>query len=253
MNDAGEAEALVGALGAVPRGELRLSVAGGFGLSHVVPLIAGFLAAHPEVSVKLALDDAVALDPAAVDLTIRLGPPDPGCRTLARFRRRLVAAPRYLQQRGRPLRIDDLPAHDLLHEARAGEPGVWRLRAPTGELREVRASGRLAVSDPRALCEAAVAGLGVAQGPGFLAAGPLGDGRLEAVLDDLPPEPEAVLAQCPGDLAAPPKVRAFLDHLETGLAARGAAGSCNSRATTASTRRLARRPASVAFEARGAR
>ena len=218
LSDAGEADALVSELGAVPRGELTLLVTAEFGLAALVPLVASFLRRYPEIRVKIATDDAVAGE--RFDLSLRLGVPAEGLRVLAPFRQRLVASPGYLQRHGWPLRIDDLADHSLLHLVRPGEPGAWKLRAPSGEVREVRTGGPLAAADAAALRAAAMEGLGIARLPGFAVADALVEGSLAEVLAELPGDAEALVAEVAADRPQPAKVRVFLDHLEAGFAER---------------------------------
>jgi DNA-binding transcriptional LysR family regulator len=125
---------------------------------------------------------------------------------------RLVAAPGYLAAHGRPARIDDLPAHRLLHQAR-GSAGVWRLRAASGEVREVRGAPALVANDPRCLLEAVVAGAGIALLPEHLWADAARRGLVEDAMPDLPVEPRSLCVVYPASRVTAPKVRAFVDHL----------------------------------------
>jgi DNA-binding transcriptional LysR family regulator len=226
LTDAGEAEALVRGSEGAPSGHLRLSVTPEFGRSHVLPLVAGFLGAHQAVAMTLILsDDTSGLEAGVLDLAIRIGPPEPERyreRRLATTRAKLVAAPSYVQQAGRPLRVDDLAGHRLLHSAAQAQP-AWSLTTPSGEERDVRATGRFAANDSRALLEATLAGLGIARLPGFLVADALASGALTEVMADHLTKPQDIFAIHPAIPLTPSKVRAFIEHLETALAERGAA------------------------------
>ena len=217
LSDAGEADALVSAMQAVPSGLLRVSVARDFGRCCVAPALGDFLRAHPQVTVDMVLGDRpVELISEGYDIAIRLGPLDDSSlrlRRIARTRLRLVAAPSYLQAHGRPMRLEDLCDHRLLHRSGQAAEQVWRLAAPSGERRAVRGTGPIAVNDGATLLSLALEGFGIARLPGFLCAAPLRAGRLEEVLPDLPQEAQAIHALTPPGRFPQPKSRAFADHL----------------------------------------
>ncbi|HEX7732680.1 MAG TPA: LysR family transcriptional regulator, partial [Rhodanobacter sp.] len=105
----GETEAAIARAGEnreTPRGTLRLTAPVNYGAMVVAPALAGFLRACPEVRAELVLDDGISdLIGGRFDLAIRGGPlRDSGLRAvrLAGFRQLLVAAPAYLDARGRP-------------------------------------------------------------------------------------------------------------------------------------------------------
>lgn len=69
-----EAEDEVGAEAATLRGCVRLNAPMSFGLTHITPAVATFMAAHPQVSVDLVLNDRrIDLVEEGFDLAIRVG------------------------------------------------------------------------------------------------------------------------------------------------------------------------------------
>ena len=105
----------------------------------------------------------------------------------------LCATPAYLQQRGTPLRPDDLRTHDLLTPDAAQLP-EFRLQLARGAQRaEVPLTPKLAVDDPAVLHAATAAGLGIGLLPEFLCRQGLATGRLKAVLPEWAVPPAAAL------------------------------------------------------------
>ncbi len=212
-----EAESMVTAMQATPRGALRVSAPVSFGIGHLSKAVADFLGAYPEVDVNLVLDDRfVELVAEGFDLAIRIGVlPDSSlkARRLAETRLILAAAPAYLAEMGAPRTIDDLAGHRLLHYSNLATGNFWRLRGPSGAERQIRVGGRLTVNNGDSLKVAAEAGLGIAMLPSFLVGGALATGRLVEVLADRAPDMLGIYALYPEGRFPQPKLRAFVDFL----------------------------------------
>ena len=204
-----------------PRGTLRLTAPVSYGAMVVAPALAGFLRACPEVRAELVLDDGISdLIGGRFDLAIRGGPlRDSGLRAvrLAGFRQLLVAAPAYLDARGRPRRPQDLVRHDAILLSVLSSPANWTFTARNGSQARVRLARRAAADSAAAVHAMALAGAGVAVLPDFMVQADLAAGRLEHLL---PAQrlPEGSFHAVYAGLHAPAKVRAFIDHLRTSLA-----------------------------------
>ncbi len=225
LNDAGEADALVTSMQSAPSGVLRMSVATDFGVVLLSPILGEFLQDYPDITINMVLNNRyVELISEGFDMAIRMGDLEDSslrARKLTDTTRRIVGSPRYFQSFGRPLKIDDLNEHKLLHYSSQASGNVWRLTAPSGEKRQVRSAGWLTVNDGQSLLNAAVAGLGLAFLPSFLYHAALKEGLIEIALPDLPVEIVGIYAVYPPGRFTQPKVRAFIDFLVARFADKG--------------------------------
>lgn len=228
LNEAAErARAELAAERQQPSGELRLSAPMGFA-RHAAPALGGWLNQHPQLRLRLLVDDApIDLIQARVDLALRFGPQQDSswvARHLGASPTVLCAAPQWLeawnQQAGRPLHA--LPQHPSelagapwLKQTRAEHPQLvqeWRQRS-SGETFTLQALPRM-VSNHRGtvqhLCEA---GLGVAQLSLLDVVQPLQDGRLLRLLPDWEMGHIDLWAMTAQRDALPAKVRQALEVL----------------------------------------
>ncbi len=177
-----------------PRGRLRVTAPVALARQQIVPLLPAFLRAHPEVRIELDLADRlVPLAQEGYDLAIRHTPAPPETHVawaLCATRSLLVASRAYLRRRGEPLVPGDLAQHDCLHYLRPGEAPAWQLlqavgqtaTSPENQKITVPVTGCFAANNSEALCEAALAGLGIALLPDFSAQAALRTGKLVPVL-----------------------------------------------------------------------
>lgn len=225
LNDAGEADALVTSMQTAPSGLLRISVATDFGVNHLSPVLGEFLSEFPGITVNMVLNNRyVELISEGFDMAIRIGELEDStlrARKLAETTKRMIAAPSYFQQYGRPEKIDDLNEHKLLHYSNQANSAVWKLTAPSGEKRQVRTAGWLTVNDGQSLMNACVSGLGIAYLPAFLYADPMRKGLVEEAIPGLPLEVQGIYAVYPPGRFTQPKVRAFIDFLVDAFADKG--------------------------------
>lgn len=212
-----EAAAAVGSMKAEPVGTLRVSVALSFGLRHVAPALPEFLSRYPRLSVDLDFSDRfVDLVDEGVDVAIRIGElPESElvARRLATARILLVAAPAYLDARGRPRRPADLAEHTcLLYRGQVG-PRYWGLGGESKPRDTVRVDGPLIANNGDALKTAALAGLGIARLPNFLLDDALERGELCEVLPEYRPAALPIHALYLPNRHLAAKVRYFVDFL----------------------------------------
>jgi DNA-binding transcriptional LysR family regulator len=199
------------------RGTLTVSAAITLGMSEIVPHLPKLTARHPQLSIELRLEDRVAdLVGEGVDVAIRGGVPLPNsadlvAQRLRSFHRVAVAAPAYVERRGRPKTPAQLARHDCLRQlSRAGQPSRWTfLRDAEEQVVEVR--GALSASAPLALRELALAGAGVAFLGAPLVARDLRARRLFRLLDGWQSAEVSIWALYRTELRGSAKLRAFLD------------------------------------------
>lgn len=225
LNDAGEADSIVSAMQSAPSGVLRMSVATDFGVSLLSPILDEFLADYPDISVNMVLKNRyVELISEGFDMAIRVGEMEDSslrARKISETTQRLIASPKYFEQHGRPERIDDLNEHRLLHYSNQASANVWKITAPSGEVRQVRGTGWLTVNDGQSLLNAAVKGMGIAYLPSFLYHDAMAEGLVEDVMPDLPETTLGIYAVYPPGRFTQPKVRAFIDFLVERFAQKG--------------------------------
>ena len=207
------------AVGATPRGRVRVNTSVPFGLHWLLPLLPGFLKLHPGVSVDVSLTDTVVdLMEERADVAIRVGPLRESrllARKLGESRMVVVAAPAYLKDHGTPRTPTELAQHNMLGFCFSKQIDGWPFRDSKGGTISVAPVGNALVSDGEAMQKLAVAGAGLARLARFHVDADIKAGRLVAVLEDFNPgdfEPiHAVFVGHGGQL--PARVRAFLDYL----------------------------------------
>lgn len=195
-------------------GPLRIAGPVGFGVTHLGRALCSFLAAHPDIDLRLDLDDRF-IDVAAdgYDAVIRHGPIGDNrliARRLCASRRVLVASPAYLAANGRPKSFDDLEqARAVLYANRDSD---WRFIGPTGS-RVVRPNAALRVNNGLVMRDAALSGIGIALLPRFFVHEELADGHLEQI--DLGAEPEGAELHVayPSNRSASTKLTALVEWL----------------------------------------
>lgn len=206
-----DARAEVGADVHAMHGHLRLNGPMSFGIRHLSPLVASFMVQHPELQVRLDLNDRrVDLLEEGYDLAIRIGDlPDSTlvARRLTRCRMVLCASPEYLATHGAPRRLEEIAGHRCLRYLGAYS-GDWQLGGQQHDI-----SGPLESNNGDVLTPAAEAGLGIAHQPSFLVADSIRAGRLVPIGTDWSPQILGVHGIYPARRHLPTKVARFLDFL----------------------------------------
>ncbi|MGY6553388.1 MAG: LysR family transcriptional regulator [Wenzhouxiangella sp.] len=214
------AEAEVATEHSRPRGRIRASIPLSFGILRLTPILLDFSREYPDVGLDLDYSDRrVNLIEEGFDLAVRITSrlePTNIVRRLGSSRLLLVASPDYLARRGAPATPKDLTQHECLAYSARGSGQSWEFLVD-GEPESVHITGRIAASSGDALMSAAVAGLGIARQPDFIAERDLAAGRVQTVLDAHAPAPMGIYAVLPSNRYVPQRVRVLIDYLAQAL------------------------------------
>ena len=222
IQEAEEAELLVGRLHGQPRGVLKLTTPVAFGTLHIAPALPEFLAQYPDVRIDLTISDRFFdLAEEGYDLAIRIArelPPNVVARHLAPINRVVCATSSYFDKHGVPETPSDLSQHNCLIYTHANPDSVWRFRAEGGQV-DVPVRGNLTLNDDEALWQTVLGGLGISLLPTFIVGKDLQAGRLQAVLAQYVPSERNLHALYLPNRHLAAKVRVFIDFLVARFAA----------------------------------
>ena len=219
MNDAVESAAW-GMAGL--RGSLAIAAPMSFGTSHLSSVVADFARQHPDLDITLDYDDRVMdLVRGRFDVAVRIGQlRDYGliARKLCEDPRVIVASADYVRRRGAPENLDDLQAHSSIGYLNVQATSVWQFRGDDGAVSGVPMKSRVSANNGEAMRDMAIAGLGIALLPLFVAYEALRKGQLIRVAEKLKPTPLPISVVWPPVRPMPMKLRAIVDHLAKAFA-----------------------------------
>lgn len=198
----------------LPKGKLRVDLPGAVGRNVVMPHIAAFCRAYPDIDLSISMTERVVdLTQEGLDCSLRVG----ALQDSSMIGRRLgsmgfltCASPDYLAAHGTPYTPDDLADHrGVLHfSGRTGRPFDWDF-VVDGRMvtREVR--GAIAVNDPDAYIICALQGMGLIQAARYQVREHLASGALVEVLADTPPTAMPISLVYPQGRMASPRLSVF--------------------------------------------
>src|SRR3984893_13667826 len=216
LSDLEQADDIAGALQSTPRGTLRIYTA-----THIVPIVAPvvaeFLSSYPDVKVDLNMGErTIDLIDEGFDVAIRLTPPPDSSlivRSLATWRHVLCCSPAYLEKHGPLRQLSELANYNCVRHVLYPYGDEWRFVDRKGTPASVRISGNLVSNSGDMLRTAALQGVGILLGPGFLVADDLDSGRLVRLLSEYRPFELSMNAVYPHRHHLSAKVRTFIDLL----------------------------------------
>lgn len=199
------------------RGRIKLTAPRTFADAPVGQSLIDFAKEHPDIVLDIYLDDRfVDLVEEGYDLAIRITRLENSsliARKLAPFGIKICGAPELIERYGRPAQPQDLARMPCVIDTNGRWLSNWPFTNEQGEPFTVAVTGRLEVNSPQSVRAAAVAGLGFATMPDFIARPALDDGSLVSVLDDYLPRGGGIFAVYPHRRYLPAKVRVFVDFL----------------------------------------
>jgi len=206
-----------------PRGRLRVCANADFGRRVLAPLLWDFSAAYPGIEIDLQLDDGPQ-DVVAnrIDVLFRNGRLEDSqlvARRIAPMPLLACAAPAYAREHGLPASLDELARHRCIG-----------LRLPSGRLedwvfdnvgvpRRFEPPSRLTFNDAALVLQAALAGQGIAQLPGYQACAALRQGTLVACLPAHAADGGGHYVCYQSRQHLPSRIRVFVDHMTAAIRA----------------------------------
>jgi DNA-binding transcriptional LysR family regulator len=210
-----EAEELASGSALRPRGNLTVTAPVLFGELYLIPLIASYLDAHPEVTVNaLLLDRIVNMLDEGVDVAVRIGLLPEGSLTalkVGEIRPVVCASPAFLDRHGRPQHPNDLLGAPVVMATTSVLLTDWQFITADGPL-TLRPPSRFAVSSNNAAIHAARLGWGFTRVLSYQAAEAVARGELEIVLGEYATAPLPIHLLYQDGARLPAKVRSFVDH-----------------------------------------
>lgn len=201
---------------AAPRGMVRVSAPRNLGETTLAPAIFAFIAGNPLLSVDLRLEDRyVDLVDEGIDVALRISTLADSsliARKIADMKHVICGSPELIARTGMPMSGEELRSIPCILDTNMPSHSSWRF-IEDGKPLTVNVSGPARVNSPVAAMQAALAGLGFAVLPTYLADPHIAAGRLVKVLEDRMPEGPSLQAVYPHRRHLAGKVRALIDHL----------------------------------------
>jgi DNA-binding transcriptional LysR family regulator len=216
LADLEEAEAEVGSRSGEAAGLLKVNVPVSFGLLHLAPLWAGFMARHPRVALDVTLSDRVVdLVEEGFELAVRIARLRSASlisRRLSSTRLILCASPGYLARHGAPGHPSELAAHSVLAYSLLSTGDTWSFEGPQGPV-TARVEPRLRTNSGDTCRTAALQDLGIVLQPAFLVGEDLRSGALVELLPAYRSIELGIYAVYPTRTHVSPKVRLLVEYL----------------------------------------
>ncbi|KAA0890923.1 LysR family transcriptional regulator [Pusillimonas sp. ANT_WB101] len=200
-----------------PHGHLCLHATPGFGRKVIGPLLQGFHAQFPDITLELLLDDRRADFTAdRIDISFRDGQMEDSdivARQLIPMRQVVCASPLYAKTTGLPRHIDDLNAHHCINfRTPSGRIRDWEFKVGGIEQKHPL-SGQYIFNDLDLVLQAVLQGQGLAQLPDYLVSDLCKTQQLLTCLDQYAPDTGGHYLCYLSRKQLPARIRVFIDYI----------------------------------------
>lgn len=200
-----------------PSGRLKISAPVTFGSAVLSRVLVAFARRYPLIELDVSFSDRpVSIVDEGFDIAVRIGNLSDSsliARRLGGIAVRLAASPGYLQQYGTPQHWRAISDHQCITDTNFRDPWNWPFVSEAGETETVPVRGRLRFANTEACLQAALAGLGIARLPDFIAAPALQRGDIVPVLARYDVPPLGLFALYPAARHLAQRTRLLVDFL----------------------------------------
>ena len=199
------------------KGKLRISVPRTFLDADVGQSLIDFAKENPDLSLEISADDRfVDLIEEGFDVAIRVTKmEDSGmiARKISDFRTHICATQSFLDQHEPLDHPSQLARVPFVIDTNSRSQNNIRFCNPDSTWFNVAVSGQIEVNSPHATLKAALAGIGVAMIPDFIARKSIESGELLTLFNEYTPTDRGIYAVYPHRRYLPAKVRIFVDYV----------------------------------------
>ncbi|QHE91611.1 LysR family transcriptional regulator [Pandoraea fibrosis] len=200
-----------------PSGQLRVCSTVGFGRKIVAPLLHGFRAANPNISIDLVLDDGPTdFTTDRIDVSFRNGRMEDS-RVIAKkvipMQMMLCAAPDYAAKHGLPRTVDEIARHQCVNfRFASGRVYEWEFKLD-GQLRKVSPNAMLTFNDADLVLQSVLDAQGIAQMAAYQVCDHIRAGRLVTCLPQFAPDDRGHFMCFLSRQHLPTRIRVFIDYM----------------------------------------
>ncbi|MHC2106702.1 LysR family transcriptional regulator [Methylobacterium sp. CM6246] len=216
LQDLDFAEEKASAGQSAPSGLVRVTLSPAFGRMFVIPRLADFRSAFPDVSIEMEVSGRhVDLIEEGMDVAIRIGRLADSAlvaRHIGDMRMITLASADYLARHGTPETLDELRHHQRISYVYQGDLIGWGFDVD-GRLVTVDGGGAFRTNDAEHVRAAVLAGLGIAHHASWLFTNERASGEVVQILNRYAPPPFPINAVIAAGRRMPSRVRRFIDFL----------------------------------------